>query len=161
MESILSRTSEATGLAPMTLHVNLVAIAAGLASHQIFRKSEPTVASFALVLIALQSTTALFYGAKGSVSEHQILYSLKQTAIFTVTYLTVLSTSIVLYRGFLHPLRKYPGPFLPRITKWAWFFRYRTGRYHRWVYDMHLKVCWMMFLHRIRRCTNSYSTVTS
>lgn len=147
MESILSRASEATGLAPMTLHVNLVATVAALASHQIVRKSEPTVTSFILMLVGLQSTTALFYAAKGGEFEHPILHSFRQTTIFTVVYLTILSTSIVLYRGFFHPLRRYPGPFLPRVTKWAWFFRYREGRYHRWVREMHLKVWGFIFLY--------------
>lgn len=161
MESILRKPSEANGLAPMTLHVNLVAAVAGLASHQIFRKSEPTVTSFILVLVALQWTTALFYGAKASEFEHPILCSLRQTTIFTVTYLAVLSTSIVLYRAFFHPLRKYPGPFLPKVTKWIWFFRYRTGRYHRWVYEMHLKVRRMMILYRVGGALIFYSTAMS
>lgn len=41
--------------------------------------------------------------------------------------------SIVIYRIAFHPLAKYPGPFLAKITN----FR---AAYHAWVGDLHLDV---------------------
>ncbi|KAF5690764.1 cytochrome P450 monooxygenase [Fusarium globosum] len=106
MEGLIGRTSGLLGLAPTSLHAALLAFGAGLASQLTFCRNEPTITDFLLALTALVITNGIYY------------------------------TTIGLYRAFFHPLRNYPGPFLPRLTKWAWFMRYRTGRYHRWVYSM-------------------------
>ena len=140
MGGFLDRISEFLGLAPTSLHAILIAVVAGLASQRAFRKNEPTITSFLVTLTALQVTTGFLYSTYGSWPEVRILYGLKQTAIFTLVYLSILSVSIGIYRALFHPLRNYPGPFWPRISKWVWFMRYRTGRYHRWVSAMREKV---------------------
>ena len=140
MQDLFDRTREVTGLVPPAIHVSVIAVVAGLASHHTFRKTEPTLSNFLVALTALQLTTGILYTANGIWPEGQFLHGLKQAAIFTLFYLPTLGTSIGLYRAFFHPLRGYPGPLLPRITKWAWFMRYRTGRYHRWVSAMRDKV---------------------
>ncbi|KAM7196765.1 Tryprostatin B 6-hydroxylase [Naviculisporaceae sp. PSN 640] len=54
---------------------------------------------------------------------------LSATAIF-LSYLTALFTSMTLYRLFFHPLRKFPGPFIAKITRLYMPFTNINGRMH-------------------------------
>ncbi|KAF2752115.1 cytochrome P450 [Sporormia fimetaria CBS 119925] len=44
--------------------------------------------------------------------------ALQDTAKIACVYFVTLLTSVMVYRGLFHRLRKFPGPFLPRLSKW-------------------------------------------
>lgn len=57
------------------------------------------------------------------------------------SYLLGLSFSILVYRIWFHPLKKFPGPFWAKTSKW-WvaYTQLRTGlRFHRYTRELHEK----------------------
>ena len=67
------------------------------------------ILSFKLTLLALTLTFYRSYSFRAS-----ILYALLLVAVYLVT----LFTSIAVYRLFLHPTRRFAGPFWSRLTTW-------------------------------------------
>jgi len=64
------------------------------------------LAPFALFAITLREAASHSYTDAGKI-----------TAVGTVSYFSALSTSILLYRAFFHPLRNFPGPFSAKLSK--------------------------------------------
>ena len=65
---------------------------------------------------------------------------LKGVAAGLVTFWAVLSLSITLYRiSPIHPLYRYPGPFLGRITKWYHVWHVSKGSQHLYIQALHDK----------------------
>lgn len=67
-----------------------------------------------------------------------ILQSLVTTATIWVSFVAGLTASILTYRLFLHPLRKFPGPVMARTSKW-WGVVKTAGVWqnHYLVYNLH------------------------
>ncbi|PKS06131.1 hypothetical protein jhhlp_007448 [Lomentospora prolificans] len=61
---------------------------------------------------------AILGGAVLHLSHYNIVRAVAATGLFTLSYFTGLFTSISLYRLFLHPLRRFPGPFWARLSNW-------------------------------------------
>lgn len=116
---------------------SLLVFFAGLASHQFFRKYEPTISSFFRTIGLLE--ICLIAGFRFRYALPFISF-LKLISISNTIYFFTLGTSILIYRLFLHPLRNYPGPFYARISRWEWFFRIREGHHYRYCAEMHKKV---------------------
>ncbi|KAK2732727.1 hypothetical protein FQN57_002481 [Myotisia sp. PD_48] len=51
----------------------------------------------------------------------------------------VLTLGYVFYNRFLHPLSKFPGPFLASVTPWAQLYHGMRGDRHLWLYSLHQK----------------------
>jgi hypothetical protein len=64
-------------------------------------------------ILAFSGIAATAYDAQ----THGLGATLKTTLSAAVLYFGVLTTSILLHRGFLHRLRKIPGPFFARFSK--------------------------------------------
>jgi hypothetical protein len=58
-------------------------------------------------------------------------------SVVDFVFLSALCLSIALYRLFLHPLRKYPGPVLARLTKFWLVEVCRDGETFRVVRELH------------------------
>ncbi|KAF2807450.1 cytochrome P450 [Mytilinidion resinicola] len=82
----------------------------GLVSHQIFKRNEPTVYSFANHVLIVNAGLTILY-----------------------------NSSIVLYRVFFHPLNQYPGPILCKITRFASSWHVMTRDSHEWQISLHKK----------------------
>jgi hypothetical protein len=87
--------------------LQLVGAILGLASHLGF-----FIAPFVLFAITVRES-----------SGHSYLEASKITAVGTVSYFTALSTSILVYRAFFHPLRNFPGPFSAKLSKMTHVFK--------------------------------------
>ena len=118
----------------------LLATVAGLASHQYFRKYEPTISSFLTFLLCLQCLVYIGLGFRNGQTQIPWLAAIPLGALFGGTFLVVLGLSITMYRVFFHPLRNFPGPVFSRISKWQWFFRIRAGHDYLRQVELHKKV---------------------
>ena len=113
----------------MASHSCLAAIL-GVVSHQrLFIRGEwhmqaPTLAKF---YAALSILVFLFESRwKGS----DILGSLWATLLIITAYAGALFTSIVIYRVFFHRLRKFPGPWMAKCTKFWHVYKCVDGKNH-------------------------------
>jgi hypothetical protein len=114
----------------MTAPENLLAAITGLLAHNLIfirgewhrQASELCALSFALPLVlwALESRHNNFL----------TLEALQHVFSVTSSFFAGLFISIVVYRLMFHPLRKYPGPFLARITKLWHFYHCRNTQNH-------------------------------
>lgn len=69
-----------------------------------------------------------------------ILQSSITTATIWISFLLGLTASILTYRLFLHPLRKFPGPVMARTSKlWGVAQTAKSFQYHYLVRDLHQK----------------------
>lgn len=56
-----------------------------------------------------------------------------------VVYMIAMGASLVLYRLAFHPLRKYPGPLLGKLTRFLATYHVWAWDYHDWLQAMHEK----------------------
>jgi hypothetical protein len=92
----------------------------GIASHLCyFIRGERDTQSPRILATAIITPFLLFGSLQKFDSKISILYAVKITAVTSLSYLAALTLSIIIYRLFFHPLRKFPGPFTYKVTKWA------------------------------------------
>lgn len=60
---------------------------------------------------------ALIFASEFLLGVGTIMGSVANTACIVSAYLVPLYTSMLIYRIFFHPLRKFPGPFMYKVTK--------------------------------------------
>lgn len=106
-----------------------------LGSHFVFNRKEPTVPQFFIFFLALQVSLFLFWH-KFSHEVHN-LGLVRLFLVFNVCYLAALGCSIGTYRLLLHPLRKYPGPILGKLSKFHFSYVCGTGNSHRYLEKLH------------------------
>ncbi|KIW99247.1 uncharacterized protein Z519_00910 [Cladophialophora bantiana CBS 173.52] len=98
--------------------INLLTVSSGsalmaLGSHFAFKHKEPT--------------------------ELKILGFVNLVSTFNLCYFVVLGSSISIYRLFFHPLRKYPGPLLGKLSQFHFSYICGTGNSHRYLEALHRK----------------------
>jgi cellulose synthase/poly-beta-1,6-N-acetylglucosamine synthase-like glycosyltransferase len=101
----------------------------GVASHlMVFKRLEVADSHPMMVLSSI---------AIGQLSIFAVLYgresAFKTSLAYTGSFIGSLWLSIIMYRLFWHPLRKFPGPVLARTTKlWTTIMTIRSGlKWHR------------------------------
>ncbi|KAJ3519829.1 hypothetical protein NM688_g9246 [Phlebia brevispora] len=110
---------------------SLTVVLAALACHAVFKRWEPTNlwALIALLVFVPASISVLFTPSYG--------YAPSLALSFSV-YLTTLATSIVAYRlSPMHPLARYPGPTMFKVSKWCSVWIARGGKQHLYIHNLH------------------------
>ncbi|EXJ90055.1 hypothetical protein A1O3_03123 [Capronia epimyces CBS 606.96] len=113
-----------------------VAAVAGLVSHQIFRKHEPTIRGF-FAHVLLVNLVVAFGGRILSHGHQHAGPALYAWNLNLGAYLG--SLVLVVYRLFFHPLQRYPGPWLCKITRFVASWHVITQDSHRWMMKLHEK----------------------
>jgi len=115
------------------LRNNLVGVAAvSLITHYIFRRYEPINIPVVLgLLIGIPALLAIQLAS---------LQSLLTICLYFLTYHVVLVSSIVLYRlSPFHPLARYPGPMLCKVSMIYTTLQNVRGKRHVFLQDLHKK----------------------
>ncbi|KAF2122461.1 cytochrome P450 [Lophiotrema nucula] len=91
----------------------------GLFSHFVFGRGEWDHSTH-LLLLAWMATFATLTVVEYTVDARvqSVFQALQVAGTAAATYLATLATSILIYRAFFHRLRKFPGPFAARLSKW-------------------------------------------
>lgn len=115
-----------------------VAAITGLLSHWLYFINGPKsmdaasiVVFHAIALSMLLARTVLSYGFYDGL----VVY-----AAISGSYFAALYTSIGVYRIFFHPLRRFPGPFPARITKFYSMWANRDWKLHDRILKLHEKL---------------------
>ncbi|KAJ7637018.1 high nitrogen upregulated cytochrome P450 monooxygenase 2 [Roridomyces roridus] len=110
------------------------AVFCGLTTHLLFNKFEDrhlTLLSRLLVVLPLIPAALFLSHCTSSFSALCVAYA--------ICYITLL-TSIACYRlSPFHPLSKYPGPILARLSKWWSIYQTYTGKTHTTYLELHRK----------------------
>ena len=112
-------------MATITLEfVAIVGATLGVASHLgYFIHGEHHMQSTRILAFFVVAPIALFVTASRYTDGNSYLEAGKLTAVATGSYLTALTTSILIYRAFFHRLRNFPGPLSARLSKVTHVFR--------------------------------------
>ncbi|KZP29270.1 cytochrome P450 [Athelia psychrophila] len=112
----------------------LVTVGSGLACHLVFKRYEPTAPSAHLgLLVAVPAVLTWFFIPHCSNAALAFGTSI-------VIYVASLVASIVAYRlGPVHPLAKYPGPVMGKLSKLWMTYVSTTGRQHIYYRSLHDK----------------------
>ncbi|KAH6915697.1 cytochrome P450 [Coprinopsis sp. MPI-PUGE-AT-0042] len=105
-----------------------IAVICSFSTHLIFHRHEPSALQFIAFVVTLWiCITALCV----FVLEHQLIRSAAWATTFLVSYSTGLSFSVSAYRvSPWHPLARFPGPSLARVTKlWSIYHLVRGDRH--------------------------------
>ena len=96
----------------------LVGTALGVASHLgYFIHGEHHMQATRIAAFFIIAPVLLFIVTLRDIDGHSYSEAGKITAVGTASYFTALSTSILIYRAFFHPLRRFPGPFSAKLSK--------------------------------------------
>ncbi|KIX98606.1 uncharacterized protein Z520_05907 [Fonsecaea multimorphosa CBS 102226] len=118
------------------LNVSSGSLLIALGSHFAFRHKEPTVPQFLSFVTALQVILCFLWRTSSDLNDLGLI-SLVST--FNICYFAGLGSSIAIYRLFFHPLRKYPGPVLGKLSKFHFSYICGTGNSHRYLESLHQK----------------------
>jgi cytochrome P450 family 628 len=107
-----------------------------LGSHLIFKHYEPTVPQFSTYIVVLQFLSFTIWRIQQHSSQASLLCVILSC---NVCFFVVLGSSIAIYRLFFHPLRKYPGPILGKLSKFHFSYVCAGGHSHRYLEALHRK----------------------
>jgi tryprostatin B 6-hydroxylase len=97
-----------------------LAFIAGITSHLLYFHRGEHHLNGILYLSTFLSVTAIAVVAIHTVYAYELFEAFKLVALVETVYLTGIYSSLLLYRAFLNPLNKFPGPFAARLTGFWW-----------------------------------------
>ncbi|OCK79910.1 cytochrome P450 [Lepidopterella palustris CBS 459.81] len=110
------------------------AAGAALSTHFFLQFHEPRPIDVIFLLFLSNAILLTILGAYSAMPTRLIAPLILQ---LNLTYFTTLSTSIFIYRVFLHRTRHFPGPFWASLSKFWAMYTVSTGEYHRRVRKLH------------------------
>jgi hypothetical protein len=102
--------------------VSVAALAGLLSHHTVFRPYEIDGAAWELLFLYFASFGGL-WAATVRVFGCDILAALLRTLLVATTYNVSLAASVLVYRAFFHRLRRFPGPFNARLSRFYAFHK--------------------------------------
>ncbi|KAF8068996.1 cytochrome P450 [Lyophyllum atratum] len=114
--------------------VQINAVAAGVSSHVVFKRVEPRVLPFLGMVSAIYAAVFSYvYSDTGRLS-----YSSLVSTVTVNAFILGLSASIAVYRlSPWHPLSRYPGPTLGKLSKWYMSLWVAKGNRHLKIQELH------------------------
>ena len=98
--------------------VAIIGATLGVASHLgYFIHGEHHMQATKITAFFLLAPLALFAVIVRETNSHSCIDAAKITTVGTLSFFSALSTSILIYRTFFHPLRNFPGPFSAKLSK--------------------------------------------
>lgn len=131
----MDKATKHPALGEYKIAVSVAAFAACF-SHAWFKTHEPTLIAIAALIVGgnvLLGITLLTRTA------YDIFGIVELASVVNLVYWITLSLSIAIYRVFLHPLRRFPGPLICKLTKLKHFQVSLAGKSHLWVQGLHQK----------------------
>ncbi|KAK1233759.1 hypothetical protein PQX77_003076 [Marasmius sp. AFHP31] len=117
-----------------------LAVAAGLTSYLIFKRTETIKTIDLITLLVLIPVLLAFLPLNLEGRPHSYLHSLSGVATSFIGYYTTIIFCTILYRlSPWHPLASYPGPLICKITKFKGAFVSRRGKQHIYHQRLHEK----------------------
>jgi hypothetical protein len=118
----------------------LAASAAGILTHllvvrniEVERYLRSMIAIFPILILVLTYQSSAFW-------EISLEASATRVAVVSASFFAGLTSSMLLYRIFFHPLRHFPGPFPARVTKlYGTWLAGRRVMYYKDLAEMHDK----------------------
>jgi cytochrome P450 family 628 len=105
-------------VAPTLEVIALVGTALGVASHLgYFIHGEHHMQATKIAAFFIIAPLVLFVTVSKYIENDSYVEAGKITAVATGSYFAALSTSILIYRAFFHPLRNFPGPLSAKLSK--------------------------------------------
>ena len=103
------------------------AAVSGSVLHQVFfkrfeidKRPVSVAVSFISAYFGLASFLNLYANVPGAPKRHGLVWALSVAFLTQSTFLVSLWTNMLVYRGFFHPLKNFPGPFGAKFSKfWA------------------------------------------
>jgi hypothetical protein len=116
-----------------TASILTTASVTGVLLHVLFFKNVEVDRHPVRIATAFASTSFLLTIALSSISEEyaSLPWALAIAFMALLSLISSLCTSILVYRAFLHPLKKFPGPFNARLSKF-WTLKKVIGTKIRW-----------------------------
>jgi tryprostatin B 6-hydroxylase len=97
-----------------------LAVVAGIASHLLYFHRGEHHMNGMLYLWSLVSVAATAIGVVHKQYGYDFMVAVRMVAPVVGYYLAGLYSSILIYRGALNPLNKFPGPFMARFSSFWW-----------------------------------------
>jgi hypothetical protein len=120
----------------MLINMLFTGMGLGVAAHAFSQIIEPPlVLTMRIHAVGFVGITGLLWKSKGL----PLWKSLTGTLLLSIAYAVVFTSSIIVYRLYLHRLRRFPGEMIHKLTMLSWLPIDWEGRRHTYTQTLHTK----------------------